>query len=121
MTAALATTQNEFFEFRPPPLHGRPVRRIRDDEEALVVVEEIAAKVAEGAAARDRERILPYKEMELLSEAGLFAITVPKQYGGAGVRAYTVARVIAALSGADGSIRHIAQNHFFMLEVPPLQ
>src|SRR6202034_2600573 len=99
----------------------RPVRRIRDDEEALVVVEEIAAKVAEGAAARDRERILPYKEMELLSEAGLFAITVPKQYGGAGVQACTVARVIAALSGADGSIGQIPQNHFFMLEALRLQ
>jgi alkylation response protein AidB-like acyl-CoA dehydrogenase len=34
----------------------------------------------------------------------------------AGVRAGTVARVIAALSRADGSIGQIPQNHFFMLE-----
>ena len=59
--------------------------------------------------------------MELLSDAGLLAITVPKTYGGAGVRARTVARVIAALSRADGSIGQIPQNHFFMLEGLRLQ
>ena len=59
--------------------------------------------------------------MELISDAGLLAITVPKAYGGAGVRAETVARVIAALSRADGSIGQIPQNHFFMLEGLRLQ
>jgi SfnB family sulfur acquisition oxidoreductase len=59
--------------------------------------------------------------MELISNAGLLAITVPKAYGGAGVRSATVARVIAELSGADGSIGQIPQNHFFMLEALRLQ
>ena len=121
MTAALATIEDDVTEFRPPPLRARPARRIRDDAEALAVAEEVSAKLAEGAAARDRERILPYEEMELLSDAGLLAITVPKAYGGAGVRAGTVARVIAALSRADGSIGQIPQNHFFMLEGLRLQ
>jgi SfnB family sulfur acquisition oxidoreductase len=121
MTAALATVKDETLQFRAPPLHSKPVRRIRDDAEALTVVDEVAAKLAEGAAERDRERILPYEEMELLSQAGLFAITVPEEYGGAGVRAYTVARVIATLSAADGSIGQIPQNHFFMLEALRLQ
>jgi SfnB family sulfur acquisition oxidoreductase len=46
---------------------------------------------------------------------------VPKAYGGAGVRAGTVARVIAALARADGSIGQIPQNHFFMIEGLRLQ
>jgi len=46
---------------------------------------------------------------------------VPKAYGGAGVRAGTVARVIGALSRADGSIGQIPQNHLFMLEALRLQ
>jgi SfnB family sulfur acquisition oxidoreductase len=123
MTPALATVaiDVEVSPFRPPPLRARPARRIRDDAEAIAVAEELAAKLAEGAAARDRERILPYEEMELVSDAGLLAITVPKSYGGAGVGARTVARVIAALSGADGSIGQIPQNHFFMLEGLRLQ
>jgi SfnB family sulfur acquisition oxidoreductase len=116
MMAALATVENDVAGFHAPSVRAGLVRRIRNDAEALAVVEEIGAKLAEGAAARDRHRLLPYDEIELVSQAGLFAITVPKQYGGAGVSAYTVARVIAALSAADGSIGQIPQNHFFMLE-----
>ena len=102
--------------FDPPPVRSRPVRRIRDDAEALAVAREIAPALAEGAARRDRERVLPHDELETISDAGLFAITVPKEFGGAGVRAGTVARVIATLAGADGSLGQIPQNHFFLLE-----
>jgi SfnB family sulfur acquisition oxidoreductase len=116
MTAALAEVEDHLRGFHAPPLRSGPVRRIRDDAEALAVAEEVSAQLAKGAAARDRDRILPYDEIELVSQAGLFAITVPKQYGGAGVKSRTVARVIAALSAADGSIGQIPQNHFFMLE-----
>jgi SfnB family sulfur acquisition oxidoreductase len=121
MTAAVATIEDDVTEFLAPPLRTMTARRIRDDAEALAVSEEVSAKLAEGATARDRDRILPYEEMELISDAGLLAITVPKTYGGAGVRAGTVARVIAALSRADGSIGQIPQNHFFMLEGLRLQ
>jgi SfnB family sulfur acquisition oxidoreductase len=116
MMAALATVENDVAGFHAPSVRAGSARRIRNDAEALAVVEEVGAKLAEGAAARDRHRLLPYDEIELVSQAGLFAITVPKQYGGAGVGAYIVARVIAALSAADGSIGQIPQNHFFMLE-----
>jgi alkylation response protein AidB-like acyl-CoA dehydrogenase len=78
MPSALAKRDVDAYEFRPPPVRSRPARRIRDDEQALAAVEEVAAKLAEGAAERDRERLLPYEEMELVSDAGLFAITVPK-------------------------------------------
>jgi SfnB family sulfur acquisition oxidoreductase len=121
MPSALATLDVETTEFRAPPLRSPLARRIRDDAEAIAVAEDVSAKLAVGAAARDRDRILPYEEMELVSDAGLLAITVPKAYGGAGVRAGTVARVIAALARADGSIGQIPQNHFFMLEGLRLQ
>ncbi|MCW6506423.1 SfnB family sulfur acquisition oxidoreductase [Lichenifustis flavocetrariae] len=107
--------------FSAPPIRSRPVRRIRDDAEALAVARDVAADLAREAARRDRERILPYDELERVSDAGLLAITVPKIYGGAGVKAGTVARVIALLAGADGSIGQIPQNHFFMLEALRLQ
>jgi alkylation response protein AidB-like acyl-CoA dehydrogenase len=116
MPSALATVDLETREFHAPALRSRPARRIRDDAEALAVVEEVSASLAKGAVARDRDRILPYEEMELISDAGLLAVTVPRVYGGAEVRAETVARIIAALSRADGSIGQIPQNHFFMLE-----
>jgi SfnB family sulfur acquisition oxidoreductase len=123
MTAALATAAIDkgFVPFQAPPKRGRLARRIRDDAQAIAAAQEVAATLAEGAVVRDRERILPYDEMEMVSEAGLLAITVPRRYGGAEVKAHTVARVIAALSGADGSIGQIPQNHFFMLEALRLQ
>jgi SfnB family sulfur acquisition oxidoreductase len=121
MTVAVATVEDDIHDFRAPPLRCGPARRIGDDAEALAVAEEIGAKIAEGAAARDRERILPYDEIELLSRAGLFAVTVPRQYGGLGARLHVVARLIATLSAADSSIGQIPQNHFFMLEALRLQ
>ena len=113
---AVATVEKDAEGFHAPPVRTGSVRHIRSDAEAVAVAEEIGGKLAESAAARDLHRLLPYDEIELVTQAGLFAITVPKQYGGAGVSAYTVARVIAALSAADGSIGQIPQNHFFMLE-----
>jgi SfnB family sulfur acquisition oxidoreductase len=121
LTATVPTIEDDAPEFRAPPARARPARRIRDDAEAIAVVDGIAAKLAREAPARDRDRLLPYEEMELISDAGLLAISVPKAYGGAGVRAGTVARVIATLSGADGSIGQIPQNHFFMLEALRLE
>ncbi len=37
--------------------------------------------------------------------------------GGADVSSYTVAQIIALMSGVDGSIGQIPQNHFYALEV----
>ena len=116
MPSALAALDLDADEFRAPPLRSPAARRIKDDSEALAVAEDVSGELARRAVERDRERILPYEEMELVSDAGLLAITVPKAYGGPGVSAETVARVIAALSRADGSIGQIPQNHFFMLE-----
>ena len=107
--------------FLAPPPARRTAQVIRDDAQALAVAAEVAAELALDAAARDRDRILPGPELDRLSDAGLFAITVPKAYGGAAVRAGTVARVIALLAGADGSIGQIPQNHFFMLEALRLE
>ena len=121
MPSALATLDVDTNEFRAPPLRSPAARRIRDDSEALTVVDEVAAELAKRAVERDRKRILPYEEMDLVSDSGLLAITVPRAHGGADVRAGTVARVIAALSRADGSIGQIPQNHFFMLEGLRLQ
>ena len=122
MPAALAhKIESDDVLLEAPPIRDRPTRRIRDDAEALAVAAQVAADLSKDATRRDRDRALPYDEIELVSDAGLFAITVPKVYGGAGATPGTVARVIALLAGADGSIGQIPQNHFFMLEALRLQ
>lgn len=90
---------------------------IQSDAEALQIAAQLATQFKEKSIQRDAERILPFEEIEAYSQSGLWAITVPKAFGGADVSSYTVAQVIALMSGVDGSIGQIPQNHFYALEV----
>ncbi|SDY10393.1 SfnB family sulfur acquisition oxidoreductase [Acinetobacter kyonggiensis] len=90
---------------------------IQSDAEALDIAHALAEQFKGNAVQRDAQRILPFQEIEVYSQSGLWAITVPKQYGGAEVSSLTVAKIIALMSGVDGSIGQIPQNHFYALEV----
>ena len=90
---------------------------IQSDAEALDIAHALAEQFKSNAVQRDAQRILPFQEIEAYSQSGLWAITVPKQYGGAEVSSLTVAKIIALMSGVDGSIGQIPQNHFYALEV----
>lgn len=90
---------------------------IQSDAEALEIATQLSQQFKQAAVERDANRNLPFTEIEAYSQSGLWAITVPKQYGGAEVSSLTVAKVIALFSGADGSIGQIPQNHFYALEV----
>ncbi|GKS76498.1 SfnB family sulfur acquisition oxidoreductase [Acidovorax sp. SUPP950] len=94
-----------------------PPHRIATDTEALAAAQRYAARIAPGAAQRDRERLLPWDALDDFVATGLWAITVPREYGGPGVSAGTLAEVTALVSAADGSIGQIPQNHFYALEV----
>jgi SfnB family sulfur acquisition oxidoreductase len=90
--------------------------RIGSDAEALAIARELAAEFAIEAAERDRERRLPAKELDRFSGSGLWAITVPKAFGGADVSIATLASVIAIISAADPSLGQLPQNHFAALD-----
>lgn len=95
----------------------RSAGRIRTDQEAVAVATELALRFREGAIDRDRERRLPREEIAALKEAGVFAISVPRRFGGLEASAVTIAEVIRILSAADPSIGQIPQNHFCFLPV----
>ncbi|OAI88249.1 SfnB family sulfur acquisition oxidoreductase [Pseudomonas putida] len=97
------------------PHHDVPV--IADDAQALAIAEQIAGALQQDSILRDRERRLPHAELELFSRSGLWGISVPKAYGGAGVSNVTLAKVIARIAQADSSLGQIPQNHFYALEV----
>ncbi len=94
-----------------------PVAHIATDAEAIAAAHRLAADFAEGAAERDRHRILPWTELDRWSASGLGAITVPRAYGGAQVSYATLAEVFVILNAADPSIGQIPQNHFGLLGV----
>ncbi|MCX4156853.1 MULTISPECIES: SfnB family sulfur acquisition oxidoreductase [Paraburkholderia] len=93
------------------------VRVIADDAQAIAVAHELAGRLAQGAAARDTERRLPHEEIEWFSQSGLWAITVPKAYGGAGVSFVTLTEVIKIIAAADPSLGQLPQNHFGLVDV----
>ncbi|UXH40224.1 SfnB family sulfur acquisition oxidoreductase [Pseudomonas promysalinigenes] len=90
---------------------------ITSDAQALSVAEHIAQQLKRDSALRDRERRLPHAELELFTRSGLWAISVPKAFGGAGVSNLTLAKVVARIAQADASLGQIPQNHFYALEV----
>ncbi|ASL42204.1 Dibenzothiophene desulfurization enzyme C [Burkholderia sp. AD24] len=97
--------------------HRQAVRIVVDDAQAIAVAHELAARLAQGAATRDRERRLPYEEIDWFSQSGLWAITVPKAYGGAGVSFVTLTEVVKIVAAADPSLGQLPQNHFGLVDV----
>lgn len=119
------TDLSDIHAVEPPPAgHREPrlpdpsrVRRLRTDAEAIDAAHALASVFRQGASARDRERLLPWEELDLWSESGLGGITVPKAYDGAEVSYATLSEVFAILSAADASLGQIPQNHFGLLGV----
>ncbi|HEV3046475.1 MAG TPA: SfnB family sulfur acquisition oxidoreductase [Solirubrobacteraceae bacterium] len=97
---------------------GAPAaHRIASDAEALARAGALVRPIAAGAAERDRDRVLPAAEIELLSREGLLAITVPARFGGAEVSARTLAEVVRLLASADPNVAQIPHSHFVYLEL----
>jgi SfnB family sulfur acquisition oxidoreductase len=93
-----------------------PARVITSDDEAIEAAHAVAAELAPGASARDRGRVLPTAEMDLLSASGLLGVTVPRSYGGAEVSVETLTEVFQILSAADSAIGQLPQNHFVFVD-----
>lgn len=109
------TSFQNIVSFQPKSISQAHI--IQSDAEALEIAQHLAEQFKTHAVQRDAERILPFDEIEAYSQSGLWAITVPAEFGGADVSSYTVAQIIALMSGVDGSIGQIPQNHFYALEV----
>lgn len=101
----------------PQRIDPQRVRRIRDDADAIDRARALAASFAEHASTRDRDRRLPWEELDQWSESGLGAITVPREFGGADVSFATLAEVFVILCKADPALGQIPQNHFGVLGV----
>lgn len=89
---------------------------IQNDAEAIEVAKKLAEVFSQEAAVRDHERRLPLQEIQQYSASGLWGITIPKAFGGAGVSYKTLAEVVKIISSADSSLGQVAQNHWAFLE-----
>jgi SfnB family sulfur acquisition oxidoreductase len=114
MTLPVAAHGAYASEQRFPPPPSRP-HLITSDAEAIEIAHALAVRLAEGASARDRDRILPWEQIELFTASGLGGISVPRLFGGADVSHVTQARVFSILAAADASVAQIPQNQFGVL------
>ena len=105
---------NAFRDQAPPLL---PAALIENDAQALRAAHEVAKQARIDAAKRDRERLLPWRELELFTRLGLGAIRIPRQYGGAEVSHVTLAEVFRIICAADPALGQIPQNQFGLLSV----
>lgn len=97
------------------PLPPRIPHLISSDAEALEIAHDLAARFAKGASERDRDRRLPWDEVEDYTASGLGGMTVPKEFGGANVSHVTLAKVFEILCAADPALGQIPQNQFGVL------
>src|SRR5258708_13334889 len=81
-------------------------------ETALSRAKEIADRVlAPTARQNDKDGRFSAEAVHALGQAGLLGITVPAEFGGAGLGPRTVAGVIATLAEADASVAMVYLMH----------
>jgi SfnB family sulfur acquisition oxidoreductase len=97
------------------PLPATRPPLLRTAQEAIAAAHDFAASIRDGAAERDRDRVLPIAEIERFSATGLWGINVPRAYGGPELPYTALAEVIRIVSAADPSIGQIPQNHYAFL------
>lgn len=104
----------------PRPRPAEPAYVLKDDADAIRVAHEVAARLAEGAALRDREGLLPIEALDVYSQSGIWSSNVPKEYGGPGLSYATLAKVISIVATGDPSVAQIAQNHLAIVGIVDL-
>lgn len=85
-----------------------PIREL--DYEALF------ARIAEGASERERERILPFEQIEWLRQARFGALRLRREDGGRDASFRDLFGLVIRLGAADANVAHILRNHFTVAE-----
>lgn len=84
--------------------------------DAVSIARGYAESIAEDAIDRDRAGTVPFEALAALDDSGLLAITVPHEYGGAGLSSSTLTEVIREIAVIDPAIAQVPQGHFLMID-----
>ena len=93
-----------------------PAHRIETEEEAVSAARELAIAFRQQASERDITRLMPNAELDMLSQSGLTAITVPPEYTGIDISNTLLAEIVAIIAESDASIGNVLASHFRVLE-----
>ena len=81
----------------------------------------VFACIAEGALAREQDRVLPFEPVRWLNEAGFGRLRVPVVHGGDGIGFESFFRLLIELAEADSSVAHLYRSHFAFVETVGLE
>ncbi len=87
-----------------------------DYEKVAAKYRPIFEKIAEGVVEREKNRILPYEQINLLKQAGFGALRVPVKFGGDGVSIPQLFQLLIELAQADSNIVQALRGHFAFVE-----
>lgn len=87
-----------------------------DDAELVARFRPLFARVAEGAADRERDRELPHEQVRALLDAGFGALRVARSAGGSGASLRQLFVLLIELARADSNVAHLFRGHFVYLE-----
>ena len=79
-------------------------------------LDRLFAGIAEGAAERERERVLPFKAIDRLRQARFGALRLAREDGGGGLSFRALFERVIRLGAADANVAHIFRNHFTVAE-----
>ncbi|MEE3508844.1 acyl-CoA dehydrogenase family protein, partial [Pseudomonas sp. 10C3] len=92
-----------------------PAKVLSNDAQAIAAAHELAQLARLQAAQRDRQRKLPWAQIEHFTRSGLGSISIPREYGGPQVSFVTLAEVFKIISAADPALGQIPQNQVGIL------
>ena len=81
----------------------------------------VFARIAEGALAREQDRVLPFEQVRWLNEEGFGRLRVPAEHGGDGIGFEPFFRLLIELAEADSSVAHLYRSHFAFVETVGLE
>lgn len=84
--------------------------------DVLARARQLLGEIAEGAAQREADRVLPHAEIRRLAESRLTAVRVPPQYGGPGFSLRQLFQLIIDIAAADSNIAQALRAHFGFVE-----
>ncbi|KQR64771.1 acyl-CoA dehydrogenase family protein [Frigoribacterium sp. Leaf172] len=87
-----------------------------DLESARARFADLFARIADGAADRERRRELPRRALRDLQEARFGAITVPVSHGGLGLGLADAIDLLGELAEADSNVAHALRGHLEFVE-----
>src|SRR6202453_3197115 len=96
------------------PIWGAAPSRRYDDLAAPF--RPVFRRIREGATQRERDRVLPFEQIQWLKDAGFGAVRAPTEYGGRGATLPELFALLAELAEADSNITQALRVHFAYVE-----